>query len=241
MKDARSKHDPWILGHRGAPKAAVENTIAAFRAALAEGADGAEFDVRLARCGTLVVGHDSDLSRFTGRATRVRASSAWALSREDLGGGEGVPSLDATLAVLEGTVVNVEVKADDGDPEALGLAVADAARRWRGKHRRFIVSSFEPRVLVALRAAAPEVDRGLLIDPDPAEKRRALSALTAVAPKAIHPHWSEGAEAIGRWRASGYEVHVWTVNDPALAVALANAGATSLITNHPGALRAALQ
>lgn len=229
-----------ILGHRGAPKAAVENTLAAFRAALAEGADGTELDVRLARCGTLVVGHDHELSRFTGRATRVRTSSAWALGLEDLGGGEGLPTLDAVLAVMRGKVVNVEVKADDGDPVALARAVAASARKWRGNHRRFIVSSFEPKVLVALRELAPEVDRGLLIDPDPNEKRRALSMLSRVAPKAIHPHWTEGEHAVRRWRQTGYEVHVWTVNEPEIARALADAGANSVITNHPGALRAAL-
>ena len=35
---------PLILGHRGAPKAAPENTLASFAAALAEGADGVELD-----------------------------------------------------------------------------------------------------------------------------------------------------------------------------------------------------
>lgn len=231
---------PWVLGHRGSPKIAVENTLASFRSAVREGADGSEFDVRLASCGTLVVGHDHDLSRFTGRATRVRSSSAWALSREDLGGGEGVPSLDDVLRVLEGLIVNVEVKADDGDPVALARAVAASATKWRRKHRRFIVSSFEPKVLIELRRVAPEVERGLLLDPDPREKNRALAALPDVAPKAIHPHWSEGEERLRHWLAFGYDVHVWTVNEPELARALAHTGVTSIITNHPAVMRAAL-
>jgi len=231
---------PWVLGHRGSPKIAVENTLASFRAAVREGADGSEFDVRLAACGTLVVCHDHDLSRFTGRASRVRASSAWALSREDLGGGEGVPSLDEVLPVFEGMIVNVEVKADDGDPVALARAVAESAQKWRRKHRRFIVSSFEPKVLIELRRVAPEVERGLLIDPDPREKNRALSTLNAVAPRAIHPHWSEGEERMRQWLSSGYDVHVWTVNEPALAQALAQTGVTSIITNYPAVMRAAL-
>lgn len=231
---------PWVLGHRGSPKIAVENTLASFRAALDEGADGSEFDVRLASCGTLVVGHDHDLSRFTGRATRVRTSSAWALSREDLGGGEGIPSLDDVLRVLEGKIVNVEVKADDGDPVALARAVADSAKKWRAKHKRFIVSSFEPKVLIELRRVAPEVERGLLLDPDVREKNRALAALRDVAPRAIHPHWSEGEERLRHWRQCGYDVHVWTVNEPALAQALAQCGVTSIITNHPAVMRSAL-
>lgn len=231
---------PWILGHRGSPAVAVENTLRSFRAALAEGAAGSEFDVRLAACGTLVVGHDHDLSRFTGRATRVRASSAWALSREDLGGGEGLPSLDDVLRVLDGKIVNVEVKADDGDPIALARAVAESAARWSGRHQRFIVSSFEPKVLIELRRLAPSVERGLLIDTDARERDRALCALRDVAPKAIHPHWSAGDARIRQWRESGYDVHVWTVNSPELALALRECGASSIITNHPAAMVRAL-
>lgn len=231
---------PWVLGHRGSPTSAVENTLASFRSAVCEGADGSELDVRLAACGTLVVAHDRDLSRFTHRATRIRSSSAWALSREDLGHGQGVPSLDDVLRVLEGLIVNVEVKADDGDPIALAHAVAACARKWRKRHRRFIVSSFEPKVLIELRRIAPELERGLLLDPAPREKNRALAALSAIAPKAIHPHWSEGEAQLRHWLSSGYDVHVWTVNEPALARALAAIGVTSIITNHPAVMRAVL-
>jgi glycerophosphoryl diester phosphodiesterase len=224
---------PRILGHRGAPRAAVENTLTSFREALAQGADGVELDVRLAACGTLVVAHDADLSRFTGRRTRVRASSAWALSRMDLGAGEGVPSLAVVLDLLEGCALNVEIKSDDGDPRALASAAAALLRPRRSRFRLLVVSSFDPAVLVHLRAMAPELSRGLLLDTDPAERNRALSALRAVAPRAIHPHWSAGSDAIRRWRSVGYDVNVWTVDRPEVLHLCAEAGATSIITNVP--------
>jgi glycerophosphoryl diester phosphodiesterase len=225
---------PWILGHRGAPRVTVENTLASFAAARAEGADGVELDVRLAACGTLVVAHDADLSRFTGRRTRVRASSAWALSRENLGAGEGIPALSAVLDRLEGTWLNVEVKADDGDPRALASAVAGLLRPRRARFRGLVVSSFEPRVLVALRAMAPELARGLLLDKDPVERGRALAALRDVSPRAIHPHWSAGFDAMRAWRAAGFDVNVWTVDRPELLMGCAEAGVTAIITNVPG-------
>jgi glycerophosphoryl diester phosphodiesterase len=80
----------------------------------------------------------------------------------------------------------------------------------------------------------------LLLDPAPREKNRALAALSAIAPKAIHPHWSEGEARLCHWLSSGYDVHVWTVNEPALARALAAIGVTSIITNHPAVMRAVL-
>lgn len=54
-----------ILGHRGARLVAPENTLAAFHAALAQGADGVELDVRQTSDGVLVCFHDSGLGRTT--------------------------------------------------------------------------------------------------------------------------------------------------------------------------------
>ena len=183
-----------VLGHRGAPRSTVENTVKSMRMALAEGADGAEFDVRLARCGTLVVCHDHTLARFTRRATRVRDSSAWALAQERLGDGEGVATLDQVLAVLRRKTVNIEIKPDDGDLRALARAVALTAQRFRGQHKRVIVSSFSPHVLVLLRELDPSIARGLLVDPATRSHGSSLTLLRDVAPAAIHPHWSEGPD-----------------------------------------------
>src|SRR2546426_10309891 len=54
---------PFIIGHRGASAVAPENTIAAFACAMQAGADGIEFDVRLARDGVPVVIPDATLQR----------------------------------------------------------------------------------------------------------------------------------------------------------------------------------
>ncbi|MDQ3819478.1 MAG: glycerophosphodiester phosphodiesterase, partial [Acidobacteriota bacterium] len=53
--------NPLIIGHRGAAAVAPENTLASFERALRDGADGIEFDVRLARDGVPVVIHDATL------------------------------------------------------------------------------------------------------------------------------------------------------------------------------------
>ncbi len=54
---------PLKIAHRGASALAPENTLAAFRRAVDDGADGIEFDVRLARDGVAVVFHDPTLNR----------------------------------------------------------------------------------------------------------------------------------------------------------------------------------
>jgi len=61
---------PKVWAHRGARSAAPENTMAAARAALAQGADGWELDVHLTLDGEVVVTHDHGLRRVTDIASR---------------------------------------------------------------------------------------------------------------------------------------------------------------------------
>ncbi|WP_342739949.1 glycerophosphodiester phosphodiesterase [Bradyrhizobium sp. B117] len=61
-----------VIGHRGAPEYALENTAASFRHALASGADAVETDVRLTADGTIVCLHDEDLLRVAGFPDAIR-------------------------------------------------------------------------------------------------------------------------------------------------------------------------
>ncbi|HSK62866.1 MAG TPA: glycerophosphodiester phosphodiesterase family protein, partial [Pyrinomonadaceae bacterium] len=78
---------PLIIGPRGASAVALENTMAAFEAAIDAGADGIEFDVHLSRDGVPVIIHDATLQRTHGLRRRVAD-----LTRAELRS-VGVPSL----------------------------------------------------------------------------------------------------------------------------------------------------
>ncbi|HKY44532.1 MAG TPA: glycerophosphodiester phosphodiesterase family protein, partial [Pyrinomonadaceae bacterium] len=73
---ATSMSSPLIIGHRGASAVAPENTMAAFREAIAAGSDGIEFDVRLTRDAVPIIIHDNTLRRTTGLRHRV-ADLTW--------------------------------------------------------------------------------------------------------------------------------------------------------------------
>jgi glycerophosphoryl diester phosphodiesterase len=60
-----------IIGHRGIPTLAPENTLESFKLAFDQGADIVEMDVRLSRDNQVVVIHDRDLKRTTGVEKRV--------------------------------------------------------------------------------------------------------------------------------------------------------------------------
>ncbi len=231
----------WILGHRGAPWEAPENTLASFALARAAGADGVELDVRLCATGEVVCCHDVTLHRLAGAAVRVRATSLATLRAWDLGRCHRLCTLDDALALWRTDgVVNVEIKSDDVDLAAL----VDATARTLARHprTRVLVSSFSPFALEALRAVAPSVQRGLLLAPSArVEAFAAAPEAWRARPHAVHPwHGDVTAARVSRWRALGLDVHVWTVDDDRRARALAAAGVTSVITNVPGAMRRTL-
>lgn len=234
-----------ILGHRGASADFPENTLEAFRGALAQGADGVELDVMRCGSGELVVCHDEWLTRLSGLRWEVARTPWWKLSRADVGSRLGFPSariplLDEVFAQLpKDAVVNVELKCETVDDGGLSVEVGRFLETG-GHAPRAFVSSFNPLCLVRLARAFPTIRRGLLIDPDKAWLPQ-VAWLPVAAKTSIHPHASAVTEARMRdWRARGYEVAVWTVDDVVEARRLEALGVDWLITNRPLALRRAL-
>jgi glycerophosphoryl diester phosphodiesterase len=247
VRAPRADGRPLVLGHRGASAEAPENTLAAFRLAMAQGADGVELDVWRCATGEVVVIHDEDLARVAGAPLRVEASPLAALRAFDVGAwkgerfrGERIPLLSEVLDALPDAIVNVELKSRGG--RDLGLAHAAAEVIWRaGAGGRVVVSSFDWRLLAAYRLASPDVPAGLLFEPSRAWRLRTFLGIRALRPAAIHPDRAVATDArVRRWSARGLAVNVWTVDDPAEAARLGRAGAAAIITNVPARVREAL-
>jgi glycerophosphoryl diester phosphodiesterase len=235
-----------VLGHRGASRDFPENTIEAFLGAARQGADGVELDVMRCRTGELVVCHDEWLDRLADEHLEV-AQTSWArLKRVDVGSALGfaparLPLLDDVFDALpEAMVVNVELKCLTVDDHGLSVAVSQRLVD-RGLGERVFVSSFNPLCLVRLARAVPSLRRGLLIDPDKAWGPQAWGWLPVTAKTSVHPYWRQCTAArVAQWKALGLEVATWTVDEPADARSLRAMGVDWLITNRPGAVRAAL-
>lgn len=243
----RAEGRPLVLGHRGASAEAPENTLAAFRLALERGADGVELDAWRCSTGEVVVAHDEDTARTAGESLRIPDAPLSALRTLDVGAwkggafrGERIPLLEEALEAFPRAIVNVELKSRGGRDLRLARAAAEAIAR-AGAGPRVIVSSFDWRLLVAFRVAAPEVPVGLLFDGERAWRLRLAAALRLLGPSAVHPDRRLVTPARARaWTARGLAVNVWTVDDPAEAAALAALGAAALITNVPARIRSAL-
>lgn len=101
------RHDRVVLlAHRGGIDDGIpENTLAAFRHAIARGADGIEIDLRGTRDGQIVVVHDATVDRTTNGRGRVAAKSLVELQALDAGRGERIPTCDEVLRLVAGTDV----------------------------------------------------------------------------------------------------------------------------------------
>ncbi|CAB4958936.1 unannotated protein [freshwater metagenome] len=229
---------PLILGHRGAPKAAPENTLASFAAALAEGADGVELDVHSTADGVLVVLHDPEINNVG-----VIRDTQWGTIAAAM---PSIPTLEQVLDLCKGSLVNIEIKNSEGDagydPTQRTADLVVALLVSRGKSDTVVISSFELAAIARVREIDGEIPTGFLYAPN-VPNVEALATATSGGHSAVHPHWvslagDEGAKFVDDCHASGVKVNVWTVNDEPVLVALLAAGLDCVITDTPAILRA---
>jgi glycerophosphoryl diester phosphodiesterase len=216
--------DVRCIAHRGFAGTYPENTLTAVRSAVGDGADAIEVDVRRCGSGDLVVMHDETVDRVTGRTGPVADYSAAELRALDvLHTGEGVPTLDAVLAALPGSMtVNVELK-EAGLAAAVFSTAAD-------HDADLLISSFYPDMLREA-AEAGTAPLALLFADDP---DTAFEVARRIDCRAVHPHWECCTEAlVDRAHDAGFEVNAWTARSAGAAATVAGAGADGLISDSP--------
>lgn len=217
---------PLILGHRGASAESPENTMAAFRLALAQGADGVELDVQRSADGVPIVIHDPTLERTTDGAGPVASHTAAALAAVRTRG-EPVPTLAeaARWAAETGAWLNVEIK----DPAATEVSIRVISDAGIGE--RTIFSSFHADTVRDVGRLAPDATRYLLTerwDADVLATARDVGAMGICLGRAAATD-----EALSSLGAEGLPVVVWTVDDPAEVRRLLEAGVHAVISNVP--------
>lgn len=247
-----------IIGHRGASAVAPENTMAAFREALAVGADGIEFDVRLTRDGVPVVIHDNTLRRTGGLPHRVVDLTSAEINKIDVGSwfaqkkgfppgtfaNETVPSLAElfTLFQSNNSTLYLEMKCDSPSEQR---PLAEACVRAIAEHslkERVIVECFQLPALKILREIDPDIKTVALFEPsftNPSvlSDQRIIDQALAVGAAALALHHRLARESlVQKAKAAGLHVAVWTVDDPAWIERAHAIGIDALITNDPAAM-----
>ena len=99
-----------IIGHRGAPHHAPENTLKSFKKALQHGVDMIELDVHLTKDKKLIVMHDPDLSRMCDIDKEIKKHTLEEIKKITIHG-ESIPTLEETIDLLKGKcMINIESK-----------------------------------------------------------------------------------------------------------------------------------
>ena len=228
---------PRVLAHRGATAVAPENTLQAFVAASAVGADGVELDVHRTADGGLVVHHDAEAGGLGVLAQRTQAEIRDARPE--------IPTLDESLEVCAGMLVNVEVKNLPGDAdydpaEGVAAGVVELLSR-RDRRDDVLVSSFNLESVDRVRELDATIPTGflMLVGMDPVD---AVEVAHAHGHGAVNPDvralvGEAAAATVARAHGLGMTVNVWTVNDEDEMRRLATAGVEGVITDVPDVAR----
>ena len=134
---------PLVIAHRGDSSSAPENTITAFKAALAAGAHAVEYDVHLTRDSHAVVIHDATVDRCTNGKGPVGSMTLAEIRELDAGSwfagpfeGEQVPTLDEAIEALPGpTVQIIHLRDHENESDRCERAIAEAIERHNCRKR----------------------------------------------------------------------------------------------------------
>lgn len=224
---------PFVIGHRGAPVAAVENTMASFAAALDAGADGVECDIRMSADGVPVVFHDANGRRLCGSSVMIERTARARLRTLIFRDGPEytIPTLDELLewAGRRGAVVFIELK---GEP-LVGDALVDAAARSiaeRGMSERAALISFSHAVVARVREQNLQIAAAPIFEFAPP-----VEAVPAGASAIVLPAGAVDSVVAERFAQIGLPIVCYGV-DVASNARLERLGVAARIADDPGAL-----
>jgi len=212
-----------VIAHRGASAYEVENSLAAFRAAVRLGADAVELDVHATADGALFVHHDTAID---GRPIpRLTASEAGA---QRLPNDEPLPTLDQALqACGPGLQVFIEVKSL---PPQFDDRLFDAITRGPNPSG-YAVHGFDNRIVRRLGEQRPSLPRGVLSSSYP------IRPLVPLQDAGATTLWQERGlvdrPLVQTLHKAGCRLIVWTVDDPGEMAELVALGVDGLCTNRP--------
>jgi glycerophosphoryl diester phosphodiesterase len=215
---------PLILGHRGSPTRAKENTLESYRIALDSGADGIELDVQCTSDGILVAHHDDFLPAGEVLRAMPYAKLLPLAKRAEC----ELPTLREVFTLVAGRgLLNIELKASGYEQETLDLA------REILPASTYAFSSFDLRAVQHCRRAAPDVPAFLIVwgERDVDMDLTILREIDASG-IAFESRFLRESEA-AFFRGHGYPLFVWTVNDMPEARRVALLDVAGIITDIP--------
>jgi len=219
-----------IYAHRGSSHTHPENTLSAFDAAISEGADGIETDLRLTLDRRIVLAHDDTLRGPDGEPMRISDATLSELRRHSGTGAGAFATLDQLLDLTLGRVLlNLEIK----DP-----AVTPHLGKYLRGGEDLLITSFNEGAVLEAKALYPNIEAGLVTNrwDNQAESFAKTHKLDAVSLKKR----AFTAEALTACASLGARLLLWVVNDPSEAEEFRDMGLDGVFSDNPGILVDAL-
>jgi glycerophosphoryl diester phosphodiesterase len=241
MTGIRLNNTVEITAHRGASGAAPENTLAAVREAIQQGADWVEIDVQETADGEVVVFHDSDFMRQAADPMKIWDATSDRLAHLDIGSWyapefsrERVPNLRDVLQECKDKIhVNIELKyyGHDVDLERKVVEIVESLNM----QNQIVVMSLETRGVQRLKSLRPDWTCGFLTAVKIGELWKAPGDFLAVKASLATRKFVRSAHRHGK------RVYVWTVNDPVSISNMISRGVDNIITDYPAVAQSVLQ
>ncbi len=232
-----------VLGHRGEPRIAPENTIVSFaliRDDMGRGVNGAECDVQMTKDGELVVIHDEKVDRTTDGQGWVKDFTLLELRKLNAGirfpgplRHEPVPTMQEVLEVFDGTdaTLNIELKNSEVPYEGMETKLLELVSHYR---LNVIYSSFNVRSMGVIRKLDKAARTGLLYAPWLAKAPDVVAAARETGANAIHPFVLNTLDSfIREVHEAGLALAPWTVDLNVLVRHFAAMNVETVISNDP--------
>lgn len=225
-----------ITAHRGDQASAPENTIPAFEAAIDYGANFIELDVTQCKDGQLVVVHDNNLERVTGRNLNVWDLEYEQMRQLDAGsytqtysgefGTLRIPLLEEVLQLCKGKIkLNIELKYNGHESADYVGQVIELIKK-QDIQRECIITSFHHEFIDQAIEMDPSLEVGYILSEQPEYMERFKNAdVLSVYYEIINE------DMISQMHQMGKEVHVWTVNEEKDLKRCIELGVDNIITN----------
>lgn len=238
------------IGHRGAKAYAVENTIAAVKAALTMGVDMVELDIRITKDKYPVVVHASQLRTITKKFGRVGKRNLAELKRLRIKGKETIPTLGEMLEAIDNKIgINLEIKVKNS-----AQIVVQTLRDYKVDLSKVMISSNHPSEIKTIERLEPEITTALVFRATNAFNFWFISDFLAILFLPITKHYiawlvrSAHADYLNihygfldkrkveMFKSKGIKICAWTVNSPKRIAYLKSLGIDGIITNYPDRL-----
>ena len=226
---------PIVTAHRGFSAAAPENTLPAFQLAIDQGCERAELDVQMTKDGVVMVTHDTNMRRCTGRSQNIYDLTYDEVRKLDAGrwfgkkyAGTKVPTLAEVLDLCKGKIeLNIEIKPNAATPELETETLRIIHEK--GFENDCVITSQSYETLCKVKELAPGISTGYIL----ALGVGSYYDLPAADFFSVESTFITSG-MVQQVHLRGKTVSAWTVNREEDASDLLSLGVDDIITDKPG-------